>query len=148
MNKKSAAREFCFQYFFHMQLPIFKELRSEPSDEKAITASISEFKETTDTLLEQDLFKFVLDQVKNTLENYSTLEQKVESYLQNWKLSRLSKTDHTVLLLSFSELIYYKDTPPKVVINEYIEIAKKYGSKESGAFINGVLDRFAKSEIL
>lgn len=131
-----------------MQLPIFKELRSEPSDEKAITASISEFKETTDTLLEQDLFKFVLDQVKNTLENYSTLEQKVESYLQNWKLSRLSKTDHTVLLLSFSELIYYKDTPPKVVINEYIEIAKKYGSKESGAFINGVLDRFAKSEIL
>ena len=150
-NKKSLAREFCFQYFFHMQLPIFKELREESAasgDEKAIIASISEFKESTDTLLESELFGYVVKQVKNTLSHYAQIEEKVSSYLKNWKLERLSKVDHTVLILAFSEMLYFEQTPPKVVMNEYIEIAKKYGTKESGAFINGILDKFAKSEIL
>ena len=151
MNKKSAAREFCFQYFFHMQLPIFKELREEsanPKTNEAIVSSISQFKESTDTLLEKNLFQFVVDQVQNTLKHYNELEEKIEKYLKNWKIARLSKVDHTVLLLAFSELIYHKDTPPKVVINEFIELAKKYGAKESSSFVNGVIDRFAKSEIL
>lgn len=151
MNKKSKAREFCFQYFFHMQLPIFKELREEisgRSDDKAIIASLNEYKESTDTLLEQDLFKYVVEQVRNSLSHYNEIEEKITGYLKNWKLSRLSKVDHTVLLLAFSELLYHEQTPPKVVINEYIDIAKKYGTKDSASFVNGILDRFAKSEIL
>lgn len=151
MNKKSMAREFCFQYFFHMQLPVFKEMRDEEfsgGNEKTIIASVNEFKTSTDTLLEQDLFAFVIDQIRNSLTNYSAIEEKVSEYLKNWKIERLSKVDHTVLLLAFSELLFYKQTPPKVVINEYIEIAKKYGTKDSGSFINGTLDSFAKKEIL
>ncbi|MEX0799039.1 MAG: transcription antitermination factor NusB [Bacteriovoracaceae bacterium] len=151
VNKKSLAREFCFQYFFHLQLPIFKELRERSltsADESAFIESINEYKESTDTLLEKDLFKFVTTQIKNTLSHYEELEEKISGYLKNWKLSRLSKVDHTLLLLAFSELLYHKETPPKVVINEFIEISKKYGAKDSVNFINGVLDRFAKSEIL
>lgn len=150
-NKKSQAREFCFQYFFHMQLPIFKELREEnasSSDDKAILNSIADFKESTGTFLEGELFKFVVDQTKSALENYNDLEEKISGYLKNWKLNRLAKVDHTVLLLAFNEMLYYKQTPPKVAINEYIDIAKKFGSKESGSFVNGILDNFAKKEIL
>tara|TARA_Y100001936_G_scaffold248963_1_gene298052 strand:- start:91 stop:540 length:450 start_codon:yes stop_codon:yes gene_type:complete len=149
VNKKSAAREFCFQYFFHMQLPIFKELREESANSnEAIISSISQFKESTDTLLEKNLFQYVVGQVENTLKHYGELEEKIEQYLTNWKVNRLSKVDHTVLLLAFSELMYHKDTPPKVVINEFVELAKKYGAKESASFVNGVIDKFAKSEIL
>ena len=150
MNKKSVAREFCFQYFFHLQLPVFEELRKESAlnqDDRPLTASIGEFKESTDTLLEKDLYNYVVTLSRKTLNHYDSLEEKISSYLKNWKLSRLSKVDHTILLLAFSELLYHKETPPKVVINEFIEIAKKYGSKESSKFINGILDRFVKNEI-
>ncbi len=147
-NKKSQAREFCFQYFFHMQLPIFKELREESSDEGAIKSSIADFKESTGTFLEGDLYKFVVSQAQSALNHYGELEEKISGYLKNWKINRLAKVDHTVLLLAFNEMLYYKETPPKVAINEYIVIAKKFGSKESGSFVNGILDNFAKKEIL
>ena len=149
-NKKSLAREFLFQYFFHLQLPVFKELREEAGakdDDKTIMASINEFKESTDTLLEKDLYRFVLDQARGALRGYGEIEERISKNLKNWKLARLSKVDHTVLILAANEMLFYKQTPPKVVINEYIEIAKKYGTKESPSFINGVLDSFSKNEL-
>lgn len=147
MNKKSAAREFCFQYFFHIQLPIFQELRQE-YDQQSLLSSLDDFKASTNTLLEQEMNSFVLTQLKNTIQNYHEIEERIAKYLINWKLNRVSKVDSTLLFLAFSELLYHKSTPPKVVINEYIEIAKKFGTKDSAPFINATLDNFVKSEIL
>lgn len=144
------AREFCFQYFFHLQLPIFEDLKndmqkSETSD--SLVTSINEFKSTTNHLLDDDLNATVLNRVQGTLSNYTELETKISSHLKNWKIERLSKVDHTNLLLSTYELCYEKDTPVKVVINEAIEISKKFGTQDSSSFINGVLDSIAKAEI-
>ena len=68
-------------------------------------------------------------------------------YLKNWKLSRLSKIEHTLFIMAIYELKYQQETPPKVVINEAIELGKKYSNKDSGSFINGILDNFLKNEL-
>ena len=144
------AREFCFQYFFHMQLPIFKELRDsyiQEKDDKAVIASIQEFKESTNTMLDENLNKYVLEIIQGTLEKYQEIEEVLSRYSKNWKISRLSKVDHTNLMLSTFELLYLKKTPVKVIINEAIEISKKYGTIESSSFVNGILDKMAKTEL-
>jgi len=61
----------------------------------------------------------------------------------NWPLRRMAATDRSVLRLGVVELLHHAETPTRVVLDEAIEIAKKYGSETSGAFVNGILDRIA-----
>ena len=133
-----------------MQLPIFQELKHEISnagDDKVLKESLSEFKESTNTLLSDDLNTFVEEQVRSTLGHYSEIEQILEKYLKNWKLHRISRVEHTNLLLAANDLCFTKSAPVNVIINEAIEISKKFGSLESGSFINGILDNIAKNEL-
>ncbi len=68
------------------------------------------------------------------------LDTLIKSKAQHWALSRMARVDLNLLRLAVYELLYRDDVPKKVVINEAIEIAKKYGSEDSSAFINGILD--------
>ena len=63
---------------------------------------------------------------------------------ENWRLDRMAAIDRAVLRLGVHELVHREDVPPKVAIDEAIELAKKYSTEESGAFVNGVLDRIHK----
>lgn len=72
------------------------------------------------------------------------IDQHISKHLRNWALSRISIIDRNILRLAMYELLYDKATPMKVIINEAIEIAKKYGTKDSFTFINAVLDATAK----
>lgn len=149
MNKRREAREFCFQYFFHLQLPVFAQIRhsfTTGASEQEIINSINEFKETTNTMLSDELNKFVYTIISGTLAHYDELQVIIEKHIKNWKLPRISRVDHTNLLLSTYELCFDKSTPTTIVINEAIEISKKFGSLESGSFINGVLDSIADSQ--
>ena len=64
---------------------------------------------------------------------------------QNWRLERIARVDHSILRLAVYELLYRDDIPPKVSINEAIDLGKKFGTEESGAFINGILDKIYTS---
>ncbi len=148
MNNFRSAREFCFQFFFHLQLPVFASLKQELKEDNNLTnlrTSITDFKTSTNVLLDDKANEFVETQIVNTLKYYSEIEGIIEKNLKNWKISRLSKVDYTNLLLAVNELCYTKTAPMKVIINEAIEISKKFGSLESASFINGVLDSVAKS---
>ncbi len=68
------------------------------------------------------------------------LDEIIQSHLHNWKLSRLSGVDRAILRLGVYELLYQGDVPPKVTLNEMVEMAKRYGSSDSSGFANGVLD--------
>ncbi len=68
------------------------------------------------------------------------LDNVIERYSSNWKVRRMACVDRNVLRLAVFELLYCDDIPAKVSINEAIDIAKKFGASESGAFINGILD--------
>ena len=75
------------------------------------------------------------------------IDELVKKYLKNWKVDRLDKVDLALLRVAIFEMLYYKGKDPAdsaVVINEALEIAKKFGNPKSAAFINGVLDNVAK----
>jgi N utilization substance protein B len=83
---------------------------------------------------------FFLRLVKGVLAVRQDLDAVIERFSSNWRLSRMSAVDRNVLRIGAFELLYCRDIPAKVAINEAIEIGKKFGTEESGAFINGILD--------
>ena len=82
--------------------------------------------------------------VRGTKANQAKIDQMIEQSAEHWDLARMAAVDRNILRLAVYELLWSVVAPPKVVINEAIEIAKKFGTKESSRFINGVLDRIHK----
>ena len=72
------------------------------------------------------------------------LDDLIAKYAENWRLERISAIDRAILRLAMHEM-RATDTPPKVVINEAVELAKKFSSEEAGGFVNGILDTYRKS---
>lgn len=81
--------------------------------------------------------------VRGTAAHRREIDEAIEAVSLNWRLDRMAKVDRNVLRLAVHELLHRPDVPVKVVIDEAIELAKKFGSESSGAFVNGVLDRIA-----
>ena len=71
------------------------------------------------------------------------MDASIERYSHRWRVDRMSRIDRNILRLAAYELTHCPDLPPRVVLNEAIELAKRFGSEESSAFINGILDRVA-----
>jgi N utilization substance protein B len=82
--------------------------------------------------------------VKGVVENRSVLDREIGEVAQNWSLGRMATVDLTILRICTFELLYLPEVPAPVAINEAIEIAKRYGTKDSPAFVNGLLDRIAQ----
>ncbi len=80
--------------------------------------------------------------VRGVAAHRRTIDETIERVSTNWRLDRMAKVDRNVLRLAVYELLE-TDVPMKVVINEAIELGKKYGSESTGAFVNGVLDKVA-----
>ncbi len=78
--------------------------------------------------------------VNGIMEHRAKIDTIIEQYSNNWKMSRMACVDRNVLRIAVYELLYCTDIPSKVSINEAIDIGKKFGTPESGAFINGILD--------
>ncbi len=86
-------------------------------------------------------FETIFEGVKNKL---SEIDSLIEKFSSNWKISRMSGVDRNAMRIAVYEMIYCDDIPSKVSINEAIEIGKKFGTEESGSFINGILDSIRK----
>ncbi len=82
--------------------------------------------------------------VSGVVEKRKDIDVVIEGFSENWRMDRMAVVDRNILRLAVYELLYGEDIPFKVVIDEAVELAKRYGSGESGAFINGVLDRVQK----
>ena len=83
---------------------------------------------------------FFLALVKGVLETRPQVDGIIERFSKNWKIRRMSCVDRNVMRVAVYELAFCDDIPPKVTINEAVDIGKKFGSEESGAFINGIMD--------
>jgi N utilization substance protein B len=84
--------------------------------------------------------------IRGVEEHREDLDHIIEKYSSHWKIDRMAHVDRNILRIAVYELLYCNDIPPKVAINEAIDIGKKFGSEDSGAFINGVLDRVRSEE--
>lgn len=146
VSTKREAREFCLQFLYHFQLPAFLDLKKEP-DTVTIFERMQEFKQTLDLELSSESQAYVASLVKGILQSNKELEEILVKYLQNWKLSRISKIEHTIFIMAIFELKFHPEIPGKVVINEAIELGKKYSTKESASFLNGILDSIYKQEL-
>jgi len=82
--------------------------------------------------------------VRGATSRHAQVDQIISLYTEHWELDRMAVVDRNILRLAVYELLEHPAVPPKVAINEAIEIAKKFGARESGRFINGILDRVHK----
>jgi transcription antitermination protein NusB len=89
---------------------------------------------------------YVKDAVNGVMENKIEIDKAIEKNISNWKMDRLSKVDLSILRLCVYEILYKKDIPDKVSVNEAINLSKKYSGAKSPAFINGVLSKFLEKE--
>jgi transcription antitermination factor NusB len=85
--------------------------------------------------------------VKGVADNAVEVDRLISKYTTNWQLKRMAAIDRNILRFATYELIFRDDIPPKVSINEAIDVSKKYGDNESGKFVNGVLDKINKTEV-
>jgi N utilization substance protein B len=97
-----------------------------------------------DRLQEEPLRKFCLFLYDGVVERLPDIDVKITAAAENWRLSRMPTVDRNILRLGAFELLFMQDTPPAVVFDEAIELARRYGSGDSSAFVNGVLDRMRR----
>jgi len=86
---------------------------------------------------------FAKELVAAAVERAKEVDDLIASASKNWRIDRMSRVDRNILRLGACELLAFRDVPVKVVINEAVELAKRFGTSESSAFVNGVLDRIA-----
>lgn len=79
--------------------------------------------------------------------NLVHIDNMIKKYATNWQIDRMAVIDRNVLRLGVFELLFAEEIPPKVSINEMVDLAKKFGDAESGKFVNGILDKIHKEEL-
>ena len=137
MRKRSRARECSLQILYQI------DITREPVD-----SALSCFWQTQDIPVDDELRVFCDELVKGVAGEIKVIDEKIAKYAENWQLDRMAVIDRNILRMGCYEIISRPDIPPKVSINESVELAKKYGDLESSKFVNGILDKIHKKEIV
>lgn len=127
MGSRRKSRELAMQALYYM------DMRQDDSDEM-----LYRFCDNFTPPKKATPFFFRL--VKGVIQAKSEIDVVIERFSDNWKLTRMSCVDRNIIRIAAYELLCCHDIPPKVAINEAIDVGKKFGTEESGAFINGILD--------
>jgi N utilization substance protein B len=144
MGTRRRAREFALQILYQL------DAQQQLADEQAIAifwrnfAASAEATTTSDATAAPELGEaqpFAEKLVRGVRQHLAELDAQIQSASKNWRIERMARVDRNLLRLALYELKYEDDVPAKVAINEAIEIAKRFGTAESGAFVNGILDR-------
>ena len=128
MGKRRDGREAAVQYLFHRDLNAgdVPEVREAFWDLREASKNTREFAEKI---------------IEGVLAHQTEIDERIKKYTANYELNRIAAVDRNILRVAVYEMLHCLDVPPVVSINEGIEIAKRFGSEESGRFVNGVLDR-------
>ncbi len=131
MRKRSYSREFALQILYQMDITQenFEQVWDSfwfTCDEKNVEEAVKDFTRVL---------------VKGVEENLNAIDLKISQSAKNWELERMAVVDRNILRLGAYEIIFCGDIPPKVSINEAVELAKKYSDVQAGKFVNGILDK-------
>ncbi len=139
--KRRLAREIAIQSLYQMEM---NDVGADAAIE-TVLEEIEQDNESNQTVEDKPaLVHYVEKLVNGTYSIRAQIDQLLIVYLKGWKMDRLSRVDRQILRLAVYEMVYLDDVPPKVVINEAIELAKHFGVEESGKFVNGVLGKMIK----
>ena len=131
MDKRTRARELTIQMLYQLDV-------QGPDVLKFLDTFFAETEE------EESVRKLASEWIKGTWENLQQCDEPIIESTIKWQFSRLSPVDKSILRLAVYQFKFCPDIPPKVVINEAIELAKKFSTDKSPAFVNGVLDAILK----
>lgn len=127
MSSRSRAREVCLQMLF--QVDVNPDVAAETVRELI-----------REQIAGKKLFDFCWELFCGVMESRSMLDRRIIAVAENWALDRMAPTDRNVLRLAAFEILF-SETPPKVAIDEAIELARKFGTAQSAQFVNGILDK-------
>jgi len=136
VGKRRKAREFTLQLLF--QLDVTNKMSEENSAKPRELF-------WAHTACKEEIKSFSLELIQGTLSHLPEIDEYIKKYAEHWDLSRMPAVDRNILRFAIYEILYRDDIPLKVSINEAIEIAKIYGTDDSARFINGLLDKVAKT---
>lgn len=134
MGKRRRSREFALQVLYQLEI----------TKQGALQAMV-QLRENFSPGEEED--EFTKRIVLGVTEHRQEIDRLIEERSENWRLNRMTIIDRNILRIAIFELLYCGDIPPKVTLNEAIDLGKRYGSEESGSFINGILDRIQNEVI-
>ncbi len=132
MRKRTKAREYVLQMLYQVDITrgnwkdIFESFWQSNELEEATAAELKDF--STELL-------------GGVVGHMQEIDRKISKYADNWQLERMAFVDRNIMRLGCFELLYRQDIPPKVAINEAVELAKKYSGIEAGKFVNAILDQ-------
>lgn len=135
MGDRRQARELVLQALFFFDMD-----RSDPE------RCLDLFCANNEEQLTQGIKPFFMALVNGVIENRLKIDSLLNRYSKNWRITRMPAVDRNIMRMAIFEFLNQADIPPSVTINEAVEIGKKYGTKDSGSFINGVLDRIKLKE--
>ncbi len=130
--KRRKAREFALQILFQMDI----------GKDKPTATILKRF--WVEHEVDDDVRVFAEELVKGAYKHLAPINEKIHACAKNWSLDRMAAVDRNVLRMAVYEILYRADIPTSVTINEAIEIARKFGSEDSGSFVNGILDSVAR----
>jgi N utilization substance protein B len=128
MSRRTRAREVALQLLYQRDL-----------NPRVARPAIEQF--AADRLRDETLTPFCLGLYDGVVGHAADIDARLSAAAENWRLPRMPPVDRNVLRLGAFELLYSAETPPAVALNEAIELARRYGTADSPAFVNGVLDR-------
>jgi len=131
MRKRTKAREYVLQMLYQVDIT--------QGNWQETLKNFWETNEEQDVSLE--LKDFSAELLGGVVEHMQEIDQKISKYAANWQLERMAFVDRNIMRLGCFELIFREDIPPKVTINEAVELAKKYSGSESSKFVNAILDQ-------
>jgi len=134
--KRRKAREYVLQFLFQ------SEFGNNPPQAEDVKNNLKQF--WADKEKDPEVIKFASEIIEGTIPLMVEIDAVINKAAEHWALGRMAAVDRNILRSAVYELLYRKDIPSAVTINEAIEIAKKYSTTESAAFINGILDKIAK----
>lgn len=149
MRKRTRSREFALQILYQMDLSDVgaKEALKDFWEDKS---EVSLEPREVDVLLKDkkdpEVRQYTEKIIHGVIEKLEQVDSAIERYAENWSVPRMAYVDRNILRLAVYEVLLCDDIPVKVAINEAVELAKRYGEEDSSKFVNGILDRIAKTE--
>ena len=131
MGKRRSSRELALKFLYQSEL-----------NEGNIDEQMQLFLERNSS--QDEVEAFMKELVSEILKQIKEIDEIIQKFSDNWVLDRMTVIDRNILRMGACELLFNFSTPPKVAINEAVDIAKKYGNEDSPEFINGILDKIYK----
>jgi len=137
MGKRREGREAAVQFLFQDDLN-----KTAPRSLPEVLGEFWKLRESAPKTRE-----FAAELIHGVMENHDAIDERIKKVTANYELHRIAPVDRNILRVAIYEMLYTSEVPPVVCINEAIEIAKRFGSEDSGRFVNGILDRL-KEEVV